>query len=303
MGVEILTEAPSMGPLLARAALTARGRHGDVVPDRTLRLTDVRIDRERLAAYQRLTGYAVEDTVPQTYPWVLAFPVQTALMVRGDFPLPLPGMVHMENTITTHRPVVAAEPLTLDVTAGAIRPHRKGRTLDVRIEARVGEDVAWECDSVYLSRGHGSPDAPRAARPPELPGGPAVARWRLPEDLGREYAGVSGDVNPIHLHPLTARAMGIRRHIAHGMWTSARTLSALGRDSLGPSRSRVWFTAPVFLPGSVELVRERHDEGVVAGLRSARDPETVHLVLTLDGHGASDRSAGEASPSWAGGET
>ncbi len=275
-----------MALLLARAALTARGRHGDVVPDRTLRLADVSIDRQRLAAYQRLTGYDVEDTVPQTYPWVLAFPVQTALMARRDFPLPLPGMVHLENTITTHRPVVAAHLLTLDVTAGAIRPHPKGRTLEVRIEARAGDELLWECDSVYLSRGHASPGAPRGERPPELPAGPAVARWRLPEDLGREYAGVSGDVNPIHLHPLTARALGFRRHIAHGMWTSARTLAALGRASLGPSRSRVWFTAPVFLPGRVDLLREQRGATLIAGLRSVRHPETTHLVLTLEGHRA-----------------
>ncbi len=66
---------------------------------------------------------------------------------------------------------------------------------------------------------------------------------------------MSGDVNPIHLHPLGARALGFPRHLAHGMWTWSRSLAALGRGSLGPSRSRVWFTKPVFLPSSVELVR------------------------------------------------
>ena len=66
------------------------------MPERTLVVEGVRVDRARLAAYQRLTGYAVGDTLPQPYPWVLAFPVQTALMARRDFPVPLPGMVHLE---------------------------------------------------------------------------------------------------------------------------------------------------------------------------------------------------------------
>ncbi|MGG5258773.1 MaoC/PaaZ C-terminal domain-containing protein [Phycicoccus avicenniae] len=281
MALETLPGTPSTVPLLARAALTARGRSGDTVPDRTLRVDGVTVDRQRLAAYQRITGHDVSDTLPQPYPWVLAFPVQTALMARPDFPVALPGMVHLENRVTTHRTLDASEPLTLDVSAGALHPHRRGRTLDVRLEARVGDELVWECDSVYLSRGRGTEDAPRGDSPPSLPDGPAAGVWRLPEDLGREYAAVSRDVNPIHLHPLSARAMGFRRHIAHGMWTYARTLAALGRASLGPSTSRVWFTRPVFLPGTVELAVRREGGIVTAGLRSRKDPEKTHVVLTL----------------------
>lgn len=282
MGVETLRSVPATPPLLLQAALTARLRRGDTLPDRTLRVEDVRLDRHRLTEYQRLTGHDVGDTVPQPYPWVLAFPVQTALMTRSDFPLALPGLVHLANHVTTHRAMDAAEPLTLDVTAGALRPHRRGRTLDVRLEARVGTELVWECDSIYLSRGRGTEDAPRAETRPDLPDGPAVARWRLPDDIGRRYAAVSGDVNPIHLHPLGARVLGFPRHIAHGMFTYARTLAALGRASLGPSTSHVWFTRPVFLPTTVELVREHREGHDVAGLRSAKDPSRGHLVLTLD---------------------
>ncbi|HWO50858.1 MAG TPA: MaoC/PaaZ C-terminal domain-containing protein [Ornithinibacter sp.] len=283
MAVEILSGMPSTAPLLLRAALTARLPRGETVPERTLVVEGVRVDRDRLAAYQRLTGYAVDDTIPQPYPWVLAFPVQTALMARRDFPVPLPGMVHLGNRVTTHRRLDAADPLTLSVTAGALLPHRRGRTLDVRLEARVGDELVWECDSVYLSRGKGTEGAPRRDAPPALPVGTAAARWRLPEDLGRSYAGVSGDVNPIHLHALSAKVMGFPRPIAHGMWTYARTLAALGRASLGPSSSSVWFTTPVFLPSTVELVVDRNAEVVTAGLRSAKDADRAHLVLTLKG--------------------
>ena len=283
MAAETLDAMPATAPLLLRAALLAKLPRGSEVPDRTLVVEDVVVDRARLASYQRLTGYDVDDTLPQTYPWVLAFPLQTALMARRDFPVPLPGMVHLANRVTTHRRLDAGSPLALSVTAGALRPHRRGRTLDVRLEARVDDELVWECDSVYLSRGRGDDGAARLDAPPDLPHGPAVARWRLPEDLGRTYAGVSGDVNPIHLHALSARAMGFPRQIAHGMWTYARTLASLGRTSLGPSTSRVWFTAPVFLPGTVELVVSREPGVVAAGLRGAKEPGKGHLVLTLEG--------------------
>ena len=156
MAVETLSGMPSTAGLFVQAALTAKLPRGDTVPERTLVVNDVQVDRARLAAYQRLTGYAVDDTLPQPYPWVLAFPVQTALMARRDFPVPLPGLVHLSNRVTTHRRLDAGDALTLSVTAGALRPHRRGRTLDVRLEAHVGDELAWECDSVYLSRGHGA---------------------------------------------------------------------------------------------------------------------------------------------------
>ena len=67
--------------------------------------------------------------------------------------------------------------------------------------------------------------AERLPAPSVVPG----QRWRLAPDLGRRYAAVSGDFNPIHLSPATSRLFGFRRPIIHGMWTHARALAGLGR--------------------------------------------------------------------------
>jgi acyl dehydratase len=92
---------------------------------------------------------------------------------------------------------------------------------------------------------------------------------------------VAGDVNPIHLHALPAKAMGFPRAIAHGMWTAARTLAALEPRGNDTSTSHVWFAKPVFLPSTVELVVDDQGPVIVAGLRSAKDPAKPHLTLTL----------------------
>ena len=54
-----------------------------------------------------------------------------------------------------------------------------------------------------------------------------LARWPLPAGAGRRYARVSGDYNPIHLWPWTARPFGFRAPILHGYATAARTAHAL----------------------------------------------------------------------------
>lgn len=276
-----LAAPPSTSRLLLAAALGARGRKGSTLPDTTLRLASVAVDRDHLLRYQRMCGFGVNDALPHTYPHVLAFPLQTALMSASDFPMPLPGMVHLANEITVHRALGAEDVLDVAVTARDLRPHPKGRLVDVVTVVDVAGEPVWEGRSTYLSRGHGDAEAPREAKAPALPDGPPVAVLRLGGDLGRRYAAASGDVNPIHLHPLTAKAMGFPRAIAHGMWTYARTLALLGPVTYAPSTSHVWFKKPVLLPATVELVVSRSAETTVAGMRSRRDPAKEHLALTF----------------------
>ncbi|WP_432119115.1 MaoC family dehydratase [Streptomyces sp. bgisy032] len=94
------------------------------------------------------------------------------------------------------------------------------------------------------------PEAPEAPDAPEDRAPlPPVADWRLAGDVGRRYGAASGDRNPIHLHPLTARLFGFPRAIAHGMWTVARCLAAHGTPD--SCHVRADFRAPVLLPGTV----------------------------------------------------
>ena len=118
----------------------------------------------------------------------------------------------------------------------------------------VGE-LVWEETSTYLRRGRGDESRPAGPRGgssasfPEVPTGPIT--WRLPGDLGRQYAAVSGDHNPIHLYPLTAKALGFPRQIAHGMWSLARCVAALENRLPDAVRVDVAFRKPILLPGTV----------------------------------------------------
>jgi acyl dehydratase len=62
---------------------------------------------------------------------------------------------------------------------------------------------------------------------------------------------VSGDRNPIHLHGLTAKALGQPGAIAHGMWTKARCLAALEGTLPGAYAVDVRFKLPLRIPGTV----------------------------------------------------
>ncbi|GAA2281963.1 MaoC/PaaZ C-terminal domain-containing protein [Streptomyces atrovirens] len=256
-----LPTAPALAPLLARGALLSpfkRPRPDAAHPRTRLVLPALRAGTARLAAYERVCGFptgsaAGEDTLPVTYPHVLGFPLAMRLMSGPDFPLPLLGLVHTSIRITRHRATPATGTYGLTVHVDGLAPHRRGTQAAVVTEMRDGGDVVWESRSTYLARhrttgrpaGHG-----QEGREPL----PAVAEWRLAGDVGRRYGAASGDRNPIHLHPLTARLFGFPRAIAHGMWTVARCLAAHGTPDAVEVRAD--FRAPVLLPGTVTYAAE-----------------------------------------------
>ena len=284
MTVTTLSSLPALGPIYAKAALPGRGSGttGAGLPDRQVRLAGYTVDRLALLEYQRICGFGNSDVLPHTYPHVLGFPLQAQLMSRGDFPLPLVGLVHVENIITVHRELRFDEPLDITVSAEHLRAHPKGRQVDLVTKVDVAGERVWEGRSTYLARGRGDAEAERGTEPPQIPTGAPAAKWSLPGDLGRTYGLASGDVNPIHMSAVTAKAMGFPKAIAHGMWTYARTLAAIGQVTSGPSTSHVWFKKPVLLPAKVDFVIDKSGERIVAGLRNSRKIETEHLVLTLD---------------------
>jgi acyl dehydratase len=269
MSEQVLSGSPRMLPLFARAGAAMipgasrlpllGGGRGDDVPDKVLVLEDVRTDRTRLAAYDRVCGFPLRDQLPITYPHILAFPLHLRLMTDPAFPFPALGLVHIENMIRQHRPIMSTEALSLRVWATALEPHPRGTKFNLCSEARSGEELVWEETSTILHRGEGSGERSRRDAESEDPL-PVTATWRLPGDLGRRYGSVSGDLNPIHIHPLSARVLGFPSAIAHGMWTKARCLAALEPDLPERLMVHVFFRKPILLPASVQFAEQRSDE-------------------------------------------
>ncbi|MGH3492064.1 MAG: MaoC/PaaZ C-terminal domain-containing protein [Sciscionella sp.] len=296
MTIREIEKTPQLPILFGKAALTGHTRRGGPLPATVYRQSGMRIDTAHLARYDRVCGLAVSDELPTTYPHMLSFPLQAKLMTDGDFPFPLVGSVHVANRITVHRPLLVTDVLELSVHCENLRPHPRGMQFDVISTARAQGERVWHEASTYLRRGAGA--SPAGEKPPEQasedtrtgdPGQAAAAlTFRVPADTGRRYAEVSGDRNPIHLHPLTARLFGFSSAIAHGMWTKARCLAALQHRLPGAYTVNVAFKLPILLPATVDLGCTRVDEpsgeaGWNLLLRSHRDgkPHLRGSVRTL----------------------
>ncbi|MET8229415.1 MaoC/PaaZ C-terminal domain-containing protein [Micromonospora sp. NPDC005298] len=258
MGDRTLVELPRMpaaGPLYRRAVLGALpglggGRRGTDLPAVELTTGGVTVDRAHLADYDRVCGFRLTDRLPATYPHVMGFPLALRLMTSPEFPFPLIGLVHIGNRITVQRPISADETVDFTTYAQDLRPHDRGRQVDVVLVGSVDGEEVWRGVSTYLGREDTSGGGTRGERP-EPPA--ATARWRVDPGVGTAYARVSGDHNPIHTSRLGARLFGFRRPIAHGMWSKARCLAAMESRLPDAYTVEVAFKLPVPLPSTVSF--------------------------------------------------
>lgn len=249
------------------------------------------IDQANLSDYRKICGFMNDGRVPATYFAVLSQTLQMNMMAKPDFPFAMLGLVHLENSVTQHRVIFDTETVRMSVQLDNLRAHDKGQQFDFVTTVFVGEELVWQGVSTYLSRQKKSKQSPQAAKPKETitsakldasEGGLSLP-IEAQEDIGRRYAFVSGDFNLIHLHPLSARAFGFPKAIAHGMWTKARALAAIARSFELPAayQVQVSFRQPVFLPSTIELVTDAPDAlGIEFGLYS-KDGKKTHALGTI----------------------
>ncbi|MEH1014907.1 MaoC/PaaZ C-terminal domain-containing protein [Micromonospora sp. CPCC 206060] len=280
----VLPAMPATGALYRRALtglLPGVGsRRADTPPDVELTVRGATVDRSHLAEYDRVCGFRLTETLPATYPHIMGFPLALRLMTASDFPFPLIGLVHVGNRITVHRPIGADETLDFAVHATDLRPHDRGRQLDVILTGSVDGTVVWHGVSTYLSRERGATVGARRD-PGDRPAPPApTARWRVEPRVGTDYARVSGDHNPIHTSRAGARLLGFPRPIAHGMWSKARCLAALAPRLPDAYTVDVSFKLPVPLPATVAFSAGTTGTGWEFALHDARSGKP-HLTGTL----------------------
>ena len=281
-----LEKMPEILPNYFKAALSVgkRKSHSPEIPAMEASLSGLRIDQKQLSAYREICGFPGGDVLPITFPQVLATSMQLHLMNQPAFPLPLMGLVHLRNRIEQERALRADETFSVKVRVEAGgRTTDKGLEFDAVFEYLSEERVVWRAVMTVLHRSKTKSDKPAGKKPSAASSGELsqYLSFDAPADIGRRYGRVSGDLNPIHLSPISAKLFGYPRAIAHGMWSLARC-AALLESQLGhpPRELDVAFKQPLFLPGRVALKHHADRDGVQFWLLS-RTADKTHLAGSL----------------------
>lgn len=244
--------APLGVPLLLRALLKQRHRDAPTESQACYRFEGIAL--EHLRRYNAAFGFE-DGTVPLTYLYLIAQRAQLATMLDGPLPFRIPGLIHVNNALAVHAPLALALPLIISTTTRLLPPEENGAIRCV-LETKASDDgrPVFDCTSTYLVK-RGSKQHERRPVLSAPTSDEALGNWALTPSDGRRYAALSGDWNPIHLWPWSARLMGMRQPIIHGMHTVAKVCSIIeqkvGRPVVALDCS---FDGPVPLGSTVKLL-------------------------------------------------
>lgn len=235
------------------------------------------LSAKKIHSYHKLVGWTDGEILHPCLLHILAFPLHIMLMTRADFPFKLLGLIHVSNQIRQFCPIKHHDRMHITCFLTDIQPHPKGWIFTLQSEVRVKDQLCWQGKSINLFQDTVVPRGTDASHTTEVKpacGAPPV--WQFGGDLGRRYASLSGDFNPIHLSKISARIFGLKQHIAHGMCSKARCISALHQlypDYFkGALSVQSKFIKPIFLPAKVNFT---HSEDLVDG-----QPRKIAFSLT-----------------------
>lgn len=260
---------------LILGALRASGKRPGVVdalPEVAYVRPRVVVDAKRVASYARVCGFSRAHGVPMLFPHIDAFPLAMMLFGSRRFPWPAMGLVHLANSAKLLQRINVGDELRIEVRTGELYQHDKGQAFTLHARALRDGAVVWESTWTLLRLGVKQPRGePLVSRLVDETPLSHQADFYAGGGIGRSYGRVSGDINPIHLSALTAKFLGFRKAIAHGMWTKARALATLmPREAVDQAEVLVEFKTPLFLPARASLWVARSENGALFEVRNAK---------------------------------
>lgn len=273
-----------------------------ILPDYSLSKS-LRINASHCEKYNKLVAWrlGIASVIHPNYLQVLTLPMQLSMMSSDPFPFKPMGLVHLANVIKVNKLPEQSATLQLKTSFSGLSWHKKGWVFAMLSEGFVDGQLAVSGTSFYLSRqnhtnarvessaevnGHfkdaentdpekhvsanlASDDFAALTNINEMTKSNYAVEIPMPAGLGRKYASVSGDFNPIHLSTWSAKSMGFRRAIAHGMYSKAICLShvlkqAMADKTVSPITSQMQifsqFMQPIYLPTKCELKVDNDDK-------------------------------------------
>ncbi len=227
----------------------------------------VNIVPEHWRAYAQCTGWLVKeggaDQLHPCYLQTLSLNLQLQLLTANTSPFPSMGLVHVGNHIRQLPDLNPNDAIQLDCHYGEVTEHPKGWQFEVIVTGTQNGKLRYTAVGLYFCRwkaphvGASTPVSENEMNCPDV----GMLRLDASKEIGWQYAKISGDFNPIHLHPVCAKWFGFKGNIAHGMWSLASAYSAL--DTHLPEMAAniakqgveldTQFIKPWFLPGQGEL--------------------------------------------------
>ena len=195
--------------------------------------------------------------------------LQLIAISNTHFPLPILGAVHVSNDFILLKKPYDDIPFKIELRIHKFEKHRSGITFKLNSIISQNNEKIWNCTTTFLSRGtiriknvdntslniksigtniQGMIDA--------LGNKSNDIDIKIPKNIGRTFASICGDYNPIHVSPFLAKLFGFKCCIAHGICIYAKSLTQINKIDIPnhyPLHASVTFLSPIFLPSTATI--------------------------------------------------
>lgn len=222
------------------------------------------LDATQYQQFCQLTNWDNTTIVHPCFLQVVSLPMHMVCLSHKRSPFPLLGLVHRANHIQQIGLLDIHKPFDFTVGFEGITAHKLGWDIHMYTRVMQAKALCYEASSTYLVRArapHTGGKRPSKEKGKAYQDEPLSEKYvfkaalSAPSNMGRRYAKVSKDANPIHLFAVTARLFGYSQAIAHGMWTLSYCVSQFEvADRVKNIAVQCDFKKPLLLPGKANLV-------------------------------------------------
>ncbi len=264
-----IKKMPGIPGLFAKMICLSMVRPSGLSPDTMLQNTCLifknhPLEPEKINQFKTICGYglgpAADKTpaVPAPYVQTLFIGILSRFISSNYFPINPMGLIQVGQSFELKRPINLDETLDLSCSLLDMTQTEKGIhtrfLLEARSELKSKKEVVWQGISTYFTRAKAMPKTKRKKKQEETPLD-VVEVIQVPRNTGLKYAAVSGDYNPHHLYGWTAKFIGFKQPIAHGMWSLARAGASLEKKFGYPPTLQIQgsLKLPIFMPATITL--------------------------------------------------
>ena len=230
----------------------------DGFPNLEINLPGISPDPFMLEKFLKLCNSEPLDSLPVTFPYVMAGPLHLYLLSHPKFPVKAAGLLHLRNRIEYLAKIPAYQTIDLTVKTSECRYRPQGFEFEIITSAKINGKEHWVCKSTFLKKGNFSKEDPASEDEElfiKLEKESDGKSFKVPGNAGRQYAGLCKDYNPIHIFTPLAWLFGFKKSIAQGMWIAARSLSEMAITDI--KNFDLAFKGPVFTGSKVTIVKKK----------------------------------------------
>ena len=214
---------------------------------------EINYSKKKLTRFNNFVEWKNSEIAP-TFPYALSTPFQLAIVTHKNFPFAPFGLVHKKEVIEVISPLKEGQ-WQMQAVVDSYRKVDGGYEVDFITTLYINGELAWKSTSTAFKKyGSRSKKIKRHKEQRII----SDIKWNIPNWHGLKYGLISLNIDPIHISNPTARLMGHKSAIMHGMWTVARGLSSYSKLSY-PCTITCKFISPIYLPSQVQYLE--HETG------------------------------------------